>query len=95
MIGIGLSSIPTLRSKLTFRRVVQLTYESDNSNDLIWAELFHKLKEGVSNAFANAIASRTEEVRRSEGQQSMPGWNFCTFFGLKVRHTLLAASIGL
>ncbi|RXW22699.1 hypothetical protein EST38_g3139 [Candolleomyces aberdarensis] len=64
-------------------RVVQLTYVSDNDNTLVWAEFFNKFKEGISNAFSNAIAVRREEVRRSEGQQNMPGWNFCTFFVLK------------
>lgn len=36
-------------------------------------------------AFDAAVSQREEEVRRSESQQSMPGWNFCTFFILKVR----------
>lgn len=35
-------------------------------------------------AFDSAIIQRHDEVRRSEGQQQMPGWNFCTFFILKV-----------
>lgn len=86
MIVIGTLTTLRLYMALTSDRVVQLTYETDNSNDLIWAEFFQKLKEGISIAFANAIIARTEEVRRSEGQQSMPGWNFCTFFVLKVRH---------
>lgn len=35
-------------------------------------------------AFDAAIIHREEEIRRSECQQQMPGWNFCTFFILKV-----------
>lgn len=68
-----------------YHRIVQLTYVSDNTNDLIWAGFMNKFKEGISSAFSNAMTVRREEVRRSEGQQAMPGWNFCTFFVLKVR----------
>lgn len=44
-----------------------------------------KLKEGITSAFDAAVAQREEDVKRSEGQKLMPGWNFCTFFILKVR----------
>lgn len=50
----------------------------------MWADLTTKIKEGVLSAFDSALAQREEEVRRSEGQRQMPGWNFCTFFILKV-----------
>jgi len=35
-------------------------------------------------AFDASVHQRKEEVRRSESQRQMPGWNFCTFFILKV-----------
>ena len=35
-------------------------------------------------AFDSAVMQRSEEVKRSENQRQMPGWNFCTFFILKV-----------
>ena len=56
-------------------------------NPAAWAELLSKVKDGILSAFDTAVSSRDEEVRRSESQQSMPGWNFCTFFILKVRQT--------
>jgi trafficking protein particle complex subunit 10 len=50
----------------------------------MWAELMNKIKDGVISAFDSAVSQREDEVKRSEGQRQMPGWNFCTFFILKV-----------
>ncbi|EEB93507.1 hypothetical protein MPER_07821 [Moniliophthora perniciosa FA553] len=38
---------------------------------------------GLGRAFQASVAQREEDVKRSEGQRQMPGWNFCTFFILK------------
>ena len=67
-----------------FGRCVQLVWSSDYENPTAWAELISKVKEGILYAFDIAVAQREEEVRRSEGQRQMPGWNFCTYFLLKV-----------
>ncbi|KAI0341805.1 hypothetical protein BDW22DRAFT_1377071 [Trametopsis cervina] len=64
-------------------RCVQLVWASDNDNPTAWAELIGKLKDGILAAFDAAVSQREDEVRRSEGQRQMPGWNFCTFFILK------------
>ncbi|KAI9446516.1 trafficking protein particle complex subunit 10 [Lactarius indigo] len=64
-------------------RCVQLAWPVAKDNPAAWAELLSKVKDGILSAFDAAISLRDEEVRRSEGQQSMPGWNFCTFFILK------------
>lgn len=42
------------------------------------------MKEGILTAFDSVVSQREEEVKRSEGQRQMPGWNFCTYFILKV-----------
>ncbi|KAK7467047.1 hypothetical protein VKT23_004109 [Stygiomarasmius scandens] len=54
-----------------------------STNPSIWGEFITKLKDGILVAFDAAVAQREEEVKRSEGQRQMPGWNFCTFFILK------------
>jgi hypothetical protein len=41
------------------------------------------VKDSLMSAFDITVGQREEEVRRSETQQQMPGWNFCTFFVLK------------
>ncbi|KAI0647217.1 trafficking protein particle complex subunit 10 [Trametes meyenii] len=64
-------------------RCVQLVWSADKDNASIWADVVTKIKEGVLSAFDVALTQREEEVRRSEGQRQMPGWNFCTFFILK------------
>lgn len=43
----------------------------------------NKTKDGILHAFDDAVSHREDEVRRSESQREMPGWNFCTFFILK------------
>lgn len=67
---------------------VQVNWVTGDENPLTWAELVNKLKDGLLYAFDSAITLRQEEVKRSENQQSMPGWNFCTFFILKVSFCL-------
>ncbi len=65
-------------------RCVQLVWSADKDNPTVWADLVTKVKEGILSAFDAALTQREEEVKRSEGQRQMPGWNFCTFFILKV-----------
>ncbi|KAF8968386.1 trafficking protein particle complex subunit 10 [Flammula alnicola] len=64
-------------------RCIQVNWVTGNENPVAWAEFISKIKDGLLYAFDSAIELRQEEVRRSENQQSMPGWNFCTFFILK------------
>ncbi|KAJ3796702.1 trafficking protein particle complex subunit 10 [Lentinula aff. detonsa] len=64
-------------------RCVQLVWSAGTNNPAAWAEFLNKLRDGVLSAFESAVIQREEEVRRSEGQRQMPGWNFCTFFILK------------
>ncbi|KAG7092380.1 hypothetical protein E1B28_008737 [Marasmius oreades] len=62
-------------------RCVQLLLTIDNP--AVWGEVINKIKDGVLLAFQSSVNQREEEVKRSEGQRQMPGWNFCTFFILK------------
>ncbi|KII88634.1 hypothetical protein PLICRDRAFT_110377 [Plicaturopsis crispa FD-325 SS-3] len=64
-------------------RCVQLAWSTGHDNPAAWADLFNKIKDGLILAFNSAVAQREEEVKRSESQRQMPGWNFCTFFILK------------
>lgn len=64
-------------------RCVQLAWPVAKDNPAAWAELLSKVRDGLLSAFDTAVSQRDDEVRRSESQQSMPGWNFCTFFILK------------
>ncbi|KAF7338390.1 hypothetical protein MVEN_02064700 [Mycena venus] len=64
-------------------RCVQLAWTSGYDNPALWAEFLNKLKDGLLNSFDLAVSQREDEVKRSESQRQMPGWNFCTFFILK------------
>ncbi|EMD38446.1 hypothetical protein CERSUDRAFT_153326 [Gelatoporia subvermispora B] len=64
-------------------RCVQLVWSLDFEDPTAWADLIIKVKEGVLSAFDGALSQREDEVKRSEAQRHMPGWNFCTFFILK------------
>ncbi|KAK7057328.1 hypothetical protein R3P38DRAFT_3168842 [Favolaschia claudopus] len=66
-------------------RCVQLAWNAGSQNPAVWAEFLNKLKDGLLSSFVSAISQREDEVKRSESQRQMPGWNFCTFFTLKVR----------
>ncbi|KAG5639493.1 hypothetical protein H0H81_000633 [Sphagnurus paluster] len=64
-------------------RCVQVAWSPETDAPAVWAELINKIKEGLLSAFDSAVSQREEEVKKSEGQRQMPGWNFCTFFILK------------
>ncbi|KZT44032.1 hypothetical protein SISSUDRAFT_977081 [Sistotremastrum suecicum HHB10207 ss-3] len=64
-------------------RCVQLLWSSTPDLSAGWADVDAKVKEGIMTAFDNAITQKEEDVKRSESQRQMPGWNFCTFFILK------------
>lgn len=50
-----------------------------------WPEVMTRLKESIISAFDAAIMDREEEVKRGEAQRLTVGWNFCSWFLLKVR----------
>ncbi|CAK5277454.1 unnamed protein product, partial [Mycena citricolor] len=64
-------------------RCVQLQWSTGFGNPALWAEFLNKLKDGLLSSFDQAVSQREDDVKRSEGQRQMPGWNFCTFFILK------------
>ncbi|TFK27359.1 hypothetical protein FA15DRAFT_666419 [Coprinopsis marcescibilis] len=76
-------------------RCAQISYSPNLENRLLWAEFHSSMKECLSYALDNAISQRQEDVRRSESQQQMPGWNFCTFFILKESLALSYEGINL
>lgn len=64
-------------------RCSQLAWSPGTDNPAAWGEFLNKVKDLILLAFDSAIMLREEEVKRSESQRQMPGWNFCTFFVLK------------
>jgi hypothetical protein len=90
----SLESIQVFFKKLNYtHRCVQLAWSADKNHPAAWVELITKMKEGILTAFDSVVSQREEEVKRSEGQRQMPGWNFCTFFILKVSFRLSVSSL--
>jgi hypothetical protein len=66
-------------------RCVQVNLPAEGrDNPAAWPEVVNKIKESVVLAFDAAIVEREDEVKRGEAQRMMVGWNFCTWFLLKV-----------
>lgn len=74
-------------------RCIQITWSQGTITATACAEMVSKMKEAIVVAFDAAVLQRTEEIRRSENQRQMPGWNFCTFFILK--ETLASTFVGM
>lgn len=62
---------------------------SGSTDPAAWPELLNKLKESIVLAFDASILEREEEVKRGEAQRLTIGWNFCTWFLLKVSELLV------
>lgn len=80
-LGYAYASCP---NGLYVNRCVQIVWSQGAITAPACADLTAKMKEGIMAAFDSAVMQRSEEVKRSESQRQMPGWNFCTFFILKV-----------
>ena len=65
-------------------RCVELTF-TNKDDPTMWMELIARVKESIISSFDAHVSVREEDVKRSEAQRQLPGWNFCTFFILKVR----------
>ncbi|KIJ54451.1 hypothetical protein M422DRAFT_774766 [Sphaerobolus stellatus SS14] len=74
-------------------RCVQLVWSQNAIAPQSLSELTVKLKDGIMSAFDSAVLQRSEEIKRSENQRTMPGWNFCTFFILK--ESLASSFVGM
>ena len=46
-------------------------------------DLVEKLKSSILTSFDRRVSQYEEDIREKASQQSLPGWNFCTFFILK------------
>lgn len=62
------------------------TSEHADSED--WVDFINKMKDGIITSFDSQVQQYQEDTRRLDLQRQMPGWNYCTFFILKVRFRL-------
>ncbi|KAI6109597.1 trafficking protein particle complex subunit 10 [Pisolithus sp. B1] len=64
-------------------RCVQLAWSMGEQSPAVWADLIGKSRMDSLLHLTQLYKQGEEEVKRSEGQRHMPGWNFCTYFILK------------
>lgn len=63
--------------------------DSEGPNSELWTTFVEKMKESILTSFDMQVLQIQEDTRRLDMQRHMPGWNYCTFFILKVsNHTL-------
>ncbi|KAG8739481.1 hypothetical protein FRC10_005577 [Ceratobasidium sp. 414] len=81
------SIIDRMRADFTLAkrdRCAQLNYVSGGQEDpAAWTDLIAKIKDSIVTTVDGRVAERMDDVRRTEAQRAVPGWNFCTFFVLK------------
>jgi hypothetical protein len=53
-------------------------------DNLIGLELVQKIKDRIGPMFTKLYVKYDEEIRKLDNQRLLPGWNFCTFFLIKV-----------
>lgn len=57
--------------------------ETEQDAENAWNELMGKFKSLILSSFDMRVTQYEEDIKEKDGQRSLPGWNFCTFFILK------------
>lgn len=57
--------------------------EVEQDAERAWADLITKFKTLILNSFDQRVTQYEYDIKEKDGQRSLPGWNFCTFFILK------------
>ncbi|KIW42894.1 uncharacterized protein PV06_06398 [Exophiala oligosperma] len=91
-------------SKSAFNRVAQvrLLNPHDKGTPLSpadleeqWQDLIEGIKACILRSFDARVAQYESDIRERDGQRTLPGWNFCTFFVLKEGLAKGFESVGL
>ncbi|KAH7017073.1 trafficking protein particle complex subunit 10 [Ilyonectria destructans] len=69
--------------------------ENEHDAETAWQELVAKIKGLILSSFDMRVTQYEEDIKEKDGQRSLPGWNFCTFFILKEGLARGFESVGL
>jgi hypothetical protein len=69
--------------------------EAPQENENAWIDLVSKLKSLIISSFDMRVGQYDENIRETNAQRTLPGWNFCTFFMLKEGLSRGFKSVGL
>lgn len=67
-----------------FRCAYIRIHDPDGTKSEMWDDFYQKVKECIILGFDMHVVQIEEDTRRLDMQRHMPGWNYCTFFILKV-----------
>jgi len=69
--------------------------ESEQESRAAWDDLLTKFRSLILSSFDSRVSQYEEDIKERDGQRSLPGWNFCTFFILKEGLARGFESVGL
>lgn len=69
--------------------------ENEHDAENAWQELVLRFKSLILSSFDMRVTQYEEDIKEKDGQRSLPGWNFCTFFILKEGLARGFESVGL
>ncbi|SPJ84379.1 related to TRS130 TRAPP subunit of 130 kDa involved in targeting and fusion of ER to golgi transport vesicles [Fusarium torulosum] len=94
-IRIGINDLPYDQLPRVVPAVPTGYLEDEHDAENAWAELIAKLKSLILTSFDLRVTQYEEDIKEKDGQRSLPGWNFCTFFILKEGLARGFESVGL
>ncbi|PHH66744.1 hypothetical protein CDD81_5876 [Ophiocordyceps australis] len=94
-VRIGINDVPYDQLPRVVPAVPSGYSETDLDAENAWADLVSKFKSLILSSFDRRVTQYEEDIREKDGQRSLPGWNFCTFFILKEGLARGFESVGL
>ncbi|GAB1317395.1 TRAPP II complex TRAPPC10 C-terminal domain-containing protein [Madurella fahalii] len=94
-IRIGINDVPYNMLPRVVPAVPTGYQETEQESEAAWADLITKFKELILASFDTRVSQYEEDIKERDGQRSLPGWNFCTFFILKEGLARGFESVGL
>ena len=94
-IRIGINDVPYDMLPRVVPAVPSGYSETDADAEAAWNELINKFKSLILSSFDMRVTQYEDDIKEKDGQRSLPGWNFCTFFILKEGLARGFESVGL
>lgn len=94
-IRIGINDVPYDNLPRVVPAVPTGYSENEHDAENAWHELVGKIKSLILTSFDMRVTQYEEDIKEKDGQRTLPGWNFCTFFILKEGLARGFESVGL
>jgi hypothetical protein len=60
------------------------TEQDSNADEEQWRDVWNKMAEAIARHYNRTVESFYREIKKLDSERSLPGWNFCKFFIVKV-----------